>query len=113
MSARSSRKKPQRSLQGNRWIVMMSDHVDKFAVESVDRTEESTTQLHRMLRDRIKHGLQISWSATNNPKNVTHRRLLLQRLGELTFTILQLFGRCLLALQRFGEIAVARFQLLA
>src|SRR5262245_49500532 len=59
MSARSSRKKLQRSLQGNRWVVVMSDHVDELAVESVHRTKESTTQFHRMLRDRIKHGLQI------------------------------------------------------
>src|SRR5262249_15156895 len=60
MSARSSRKKPPRSLQGNRWVVVMSDHVDELAIKSVDRTKESTTQFHRMLRDRIKHGLQIS-----------------------------------------------------
>ena len=89
MSARSSRIKPQRSLQGNRWVIVMSDHVDELAIESVHRTKESITQFHRMLRDRIKHGLQISWSATNNPKNVTCRGLLLQRLGELAVSILQ------------------------
>src|SRR5262245_66489672 len=83
MSARSSRIKPQRSLQGNRWVIVMSDHVDKLAIESVHRTKESITQFHRMLRDRIKHGLQISWRATNNPKNVARGGRLLQRLSKL------------------------------
>src|SRR5215475_5194402 len=84
MSARSSRIKPQRSLQGNRWVIVMSDHVDELAIVSVHRTKESTTQFDRMLRDRIKHGLQISWRATNNPKNVARGGLLLQRLAKFS-----------------------------
>src|SRR5262249_22075248 len=58
--------------------------VDKLAIESVHRTKESTTQFHRMLRDRIKHGLQISCRATNNPKNVARGGLLLQRLAKFS-----------------------------
>ena len=62
----------------------MSDHVDELAIESVHRTKESTTQFHRMLCDRIKHGLQIGWRATNNPKNVARGGLLLRRLAKFS-----------------------------
>jgi len=89
----------------------VSDHVDELAVEPVNRTKQTTTELHRMLRDRIKYRLQLSWRATNNRKNIARCSLLFQSLGELTVTILQFFrqahvltDRRALLLQRFREL---------
>ena len=69
----------------------------------------STRQSHRVSDYSVEHWLKLSRGGRDYPENVAGGGLLFQRFGELTLIILQLFGRCVLPLQRFGEIAVPRF----
>jgi hypothetical protein len=57
MSARPGWKELPGSFHGCWRVVMVTHHVDQLAIKPVDRTEESATELNRMLGDRIKYRL--------------------------------------------------------
>ena len=103
MPARPGWKELPGSLQGCRRIVVIGYHVDQLAVEPVDRTEETATQLDRMLGDRIKHWLQIVRCTTNNPKNVARGCLLLLMIARL-----KLFGEAPFFFFELAEFGGAR-----
>src|SRR5919108_2559862 len=52
-----------------------------------------STDSGRILSDGVQHRLDISGRAGNHAENLARSGLLFERFGELTLTILQLFGR--------------------
>jgi hypothetical protein len=46
-----------------------------------------SAEARRTLDDDIKHGLELGRRGADNPQNLSHRRLLLERLGKFLFQI--------------------------
>ena len=67
-----------------------------IAIDAIDYGIGRFTQSRGILGDSIQHRLNVGRRAGDDAQNLARRGLLFQCFGELTVTILQLFGRCFL-----------------
>src|SRR6516225_7026233 len=77
------------SLKGRRRISVVSDHMYKFTVISIDRTKDTAAELHRMVGNSIKDAVQIGWRAANDCQDLARRCLLFQSCAEITVSCLK------------------------
>src|SRR5439155_14007283 len=63
---------------------------DHLAIEPEHETEKAITQPRRTRRDGVEHGLHVGWRARDDAQDFAGRRLLLQRHGEVAIARLEL-----------------------
>src|SRR4030095_1993526 len=82
----------------------MSDDSQKVFIGLADMTPRRARELHRIREKRVEYRLELSWRGSNDPQNFPCCGLLFHCRGELTLTIVKLFGRFseLLAQLRIG-----------
>src|SRR5712691_10403909 len=77
-------------IQSVRAQIVVGRQMDKLPVEAEYHTVGRLTQPPRARRDRLEGRLDVRRRATDHLKDLARRRLLLERLGEVAVTSLQL-----------------------
>src|SRR5713101_4480841 len=70
-------------LEGFRGVVVMGDVMDQLAVELIEPAEEAVAQPHGASDDRVEDRLHVGLRAADDAQDLSCRRLLLERLGNL------------------------------
>jgi hypothetical protein len=79
------------ALKGFGAEIMLCDMVEQLAVELMERTGESIAQPHGAPDDRVEDRLHVGLRPTDDTQDLSRRRLLLQRLGDLGVGLRQRF----------------------
>src|SRR5262245_22635513 len=74
-----------------RSFIVMRGYMEKSILKPSDMSLRRAGQLNRISNHCIEHGLNIRGRTRNGSENLTSRRLLLQRLGEIAVAFLKLF----------------------
>ena len=81
-------------------LPVMGDRGEYITINTADQGIASVAQPRRVLRDHIQHRLNVRRRTGDHAKDLTRRRLLLQRLGEIAI------ARLLLVNSRAFSIAI-------
>jgi hypothetical protein len=88
-----------RRLEGFGGVVVLGDLMDQLAVELIEHAAESVAQPHGASDDRVKDRLDVSLRLADDAQDLSCRRLLLQRLGDLRVRL----GQSFILLLELGE----------
>ena len=72
--------------------VVIRNLMNQFAVEPVEVPEHALTQPYRASQDGVEHRLDIGRRTRDHPQDPRRRRLLLERLRQLSVSTLQLLN---------------------
>src|SRR5438477_9447961 len=79
-----------RCLEGFGGVVVLGDPMEQLAVELIERAEEPVAQPHGASDDRVEDRLHVGLGPADDTQDLSCRRLLLKRLGEVAIARLQL-----------------------
>src|SRR6266567_1028347 len=79
-----------KALEGYVVASVLSGEVDQRAIEPEDRPKARLRESDRALHDRVENRLDVGRRAADDTQDLTRRRLLIERLGEVAVTSFQL-----------------------